>query len=113
MSLCAAFSGVETDSFKINSNGKQSEVTTNICLAGHQSRHHGESLQLVCALTRHTRRIPQRVPLIVLMCPGVCSQRNVGMLLPGVDLLLARQHLQVSADLPASGRRLDDVIDKP
>ena len=45
------------------------------------------------------------------MCACV-SQRNVGVFLPGVDLLLAGQHLQVSADLPASARRLDDVVNK-
>ena len=38
------------------------------------------------------------------------SQRNVGVFLPGVDLLLAGQHLQIVADLLASGRRLDDVV---
>lgn len=43
----------------------------------------------------------------------VCaSQGDVGVFLPRVDLLLAGQHLQVSADLLASGRWLDDVIHK-
>lgn len=41
------------------------------------------------------------------------SQRNVGVFLPGIQLLLACQHLQVSADPLAGGRRLDDVIHKP
>lgn len=43
---------------------------------------------------------------------GCVSQRNVGVFLPGVDLLLAGQHLQISADLLASARRLDNVIHK-
>lgn len=34
------------------------------------------------------------------------------MFLPGVDLLLAGQHLQISADPLASSRRLDDVVHK-
>jgi len=40
----------------------------------------------------------------------VSSQGNVAVLLPGILLLLAGQHLQVSDDPLASGRRLDDVI---
>lgn len=41
---------------------------------------------------------------------GGCSQRNVGVFLPGVELLLAGQNLQVVADPLAGARRLDDVI---
>lgn len=50
------------------------------------------------------------------MCVCVCqqsqvvSQRNVGVLLPGVRLGLAGQDLQVSADALASAGRLDDVV---
>lgn len=40
------------------------------------------------------------------------SQRDVGVFLQRVGLLLAGQHLQISADLLASGRWLDDVIHK-
>lgn len=39
-------------------------------------------------------------------------QGNVGMFFPGIALLLAGQHLQVSADPFPGGRGLNDVIDK-
>lgn len=42
----------------------------------------------------------------------ITSQRNVGVFLPRVDLLLTGQHLQVFTDLLTSGGRLDDVVYK-
>lgn len=40
------------------------------------------------------------------------SQRNVGVLLPRIDLFLASQHLQIAADLLTGGRRFDDVVNE-
>lgn len=59
------------------------------------------------------RKIPLRVPPdSVFMSVPCVSEGNVGVFLPGVDLLLAGQHLQISADFLAGSRWLDDVIHK-
>lgn len=53
--------------------------------------------------------VPQRLQLASVIANS-SLQWNVGMFLPGVDLLLAGQHLQISAELFTSAWWLDDVI---